>query len=236
MVGYLESTMKGPMNYWTAKVGLEMMGYTIDEGPLFDQVVTKDDVAYGNVYFINGIFKDHLKVERLPAGYVPHCLKSFAPTFSVHHVDEARRMYGQFLKPVPEKQKAFDGFVNDKDTTAKTMLNLAGYEGLVIVQSVVSYFSEWRIFVAQDELVAAQSYKGSFLTMPDPGVLKAIAANASMKRASAWSFDVGITDDNKTKLIEVHDLYSLGTYGVNCQLFASMLEMAWESEWKRASQ
>lgn len=45
--------------------------------------------------------------------------------------------------------------------------------------------------------------------------------------------DWGVTDDNRTLLIEVNDGYALGNYGLHPSLYAALLEARWHEITRR---
>ena len=62
--------------------------------------------------------------------------------------------------------------------------------------------------------------------MPDPGVIK--RAVRDYKTAPAgYSLDFGVTDTDKTLLIEVNDGYALGSYGLFHVDYAKLLAARW---------
>ncbi len=44
---------------------------------------------------------------------------------------------------------------------------------------------------------------------------------------SAYSIDIGLTDNDENIIVEVNDGYSLGTYGLDPLLYAKLLSACW---------
>lgn len=227
---YIQEEISGQLNKATMSEGGRLLGYNIiyssDARWKLEQ---ERDIAYGNIGWITGI-TNHNKLKLPLAGFVPDELKKFAPTFIFSNVNEAYRAIGKFVKPHPEQHKKFNGFVVQKDKPQDTMLTLANYHGEVIIQEKVEYVSEWRIFVLDHEVLDARFYKGTFRITPDWKLADSIASNYK-GFGPAWSFDLGITNEGKTHLIECHSMFSLGLYGTQPIFAARVLVQAWDYIW-----
>jgi hypothetical protein len=232
MKAFIQNDVKGLLNKQTIAYGTELFGY---ENTILDHVPkmskTSGDIAYGNVGWIRGIAKvNELKLPLF--GYVPDTLRNYAPAYRIANVSEAYRAFGKFIKPTPEKQKHFNGFVIKKENPYHNMLTLANYDDNVIIQEPVEYVSEWRIIVLDYEVMDARHYKGNFRLAPDWNLADEIASSYK-DMGPAWSFDVGITKEGKTILIECHCMFSLGCYGTPPVFMAKALIQAWEYTWKQ---
>ena len=237
MTAHLQQNVKGRMNYWTVRTGLEQLGHTVLNctSPYGPSRIEEGEIFYGNVNFINNVM-ERAGIKRRPSGFVPEVLRDFAPPFMVVSCDKARKMHGKFLKPAPTAQKAFQGFINDPNNQSEAMLNLAGYEGDVIVQAPMRYCSEWRIFILRGKIAACQHYRGDFRVSPSWSAIDEMMERADLvePKVPSWSMDVGIDyrHQGNTWCIEVHDPFSLGAYGVQPEILGAMLESAWEYEWE----
>lgn len=102
-----------------------------------------------------------------------------------------------------------------------------------VVSERVSFVSEWRVFVHEDEIVSCQNYAGGVLEFPDAGTLKGMLRDyAGEGHPRAYTLDVGVmrTDDGslRTVPIEVHPFVSCGLYGMFDMLIPDMLEAGYE--------
>jgi len=71
--------------------------------------------------------------------------------------------------------------------------------------------SEWRAFVYQGKLVGLQNYSGEFTMFPSVVEIENMI-DAYKSAPIAYTLDVGVFDE-KTFVIEAHDLFSCGLYG-----------------------
>jgi hypothetical protein len=81
-----------------------------------------------------------------------------------------------------------------------------------LVSDVIEIDSEWRSFVFRKELVGMQNYSGDFTFMPDIDLIKKMILDYE-DSPPAYTIDVGMNNNDGTFLIEVHNCYSVGTYG-----------------------
>lgn len=227
MRAFVQEEMQGELNIALATIGLESVGRDVQSRSGIGYPMMPGEIAYGNVNWIKQTM-EACGIRRPVFGYIPEVLQRGAIGLTRMTVNNARRS-GLFIKPIPERQKAFNGFV-DKNP-AQTMLNLASYHDDVMVANVFNFVSEWRVFVHKGEAIAAEHYKGDFRISPNWKCVDS-AANAQWEnKPIAWSCDFGVTSEGETLLIEMHEVFSLGTYGVNPTLFAIMLEDAWDEVW-----
>lgn len=101
----------------------------------------------------------------------------------------------------------------------------------VQVSDFLEILSEWRIFVFRGKVIGAQNYSG------DPGMFPYRMAVQRMVKAfsqdptspPAWTLDVGITGigPKKTVVVEVHDFFSCGLYGLNASTTVANMTEAW---------
>lgn len=229
---YIQTELKGLVNRTTIQEGGQLLGYITRYASNSDiKLVPERDIAYGNVNFIYELANvNNLKIP--VAGFVPDKLKEFAPPFVLTKSDDAYKAIGKFVKPSPLHQKAFNGFVVKRDRPQETMLTLAGYEGEVIIQEFVEYVSEWRFIVLDHEVLDARHYKGNFRLIPDWKLADTVA-DAFRGFGPAWSFDLGLTADGKTHLIECHTMFSLGCYGTPSIFMGRALAQAWDFTWQK---
>lgn len=120
-----------------------------------------------------------------------------------------------FIKSTENIKDKVNGFYKlDEVLNAKIIPN-----GNYQISSHCDIASEYRCFVYYDDLVGLQNYSGDFTVFPSFDFIKEIINAYPYDMGygigkKAWSFDVGVLDDNKTNiLIECHDYFSCGTYG-----------------------
>ena len=99
----------------------------------------------------------------------------------------------------------------------------------VYVSEPVEFRAEWRTFVCEGEILDVRLYKGSRFLAPDEATVRAMveAFVLSEEAPAAFGLDVGLVDGGATRLVEVNEGFSLGTYGLAPALAAMMLEAHW---------
>lgn len=132
-----------------------------------------------------------------------------------------------FVKPVDHK--IFDGFVYHCD--GKSRMNLvkfasAGYDDMPVWTSeVVSFVSEYRVFVLHGEILDVRRYRGDWGCVIDRKVVE-VAVDAWVDAPAAYCLDFGL-DDGFTTLVEANDGFAFGSYGLSRTHYARMLAARW---------
>lgn len=128
-----------------------------------------------------------------------------------------------FIKPI--SQKLFVGHVR---SNLGYLIQTAPFENDLNIwcSDPISFVSEYRTYVSNEEIVGLKHYKGDFLTFPDTNVIKN-CVNLMKPKYKTYSLDVGITSNEQTLVVEVNDAFSLGSYGLPCVTYAQMLINRW---------
>lgn len=100
---------------------------------------------------------------------------------------------------------------------------------------VMSWISEYRVFVHKHEILSVRCYKGDPLVFPDVAVIRKMLTASKAMPQVAFSMDVGIAHfperpekiRTPTLLVEANDAHSLGPYGLPAPLYAHMIEDRW---------
>lgn len=232
MIAVIQPDVKNWSNRETMKRGLEDLGYELLLYNDTDFVDYKAyDAFYGNCGWAREIInKNKLNVPFM--GTIPDELLSLAGrTYEKTSLTEAIALSKKapiFIKPIPENQKHFTGFVLDRENSYNTnIMEVAAYEGDVIISEVKDIVSEYRLFIWNGEIMDSKRYKGTFRVSPDYSVAdKAISLYKSAP--VSYSLDLGVTRDGKTIIIECNDMMSLGLYGMSPIVAARMLVDRWE--------
>ena len=152
MKAFIQIEMQGELNRALATIGLKSIGRDVQARGGDGYPMVPGEIAYGNVNWIKQTMAA-CKIVRPVFGYIPEVLQRGAIGLTRMSVNNARRS-GLFIKPIPERQKAFNGFVDRNP--AQTMLNLANYHDDVMVANVYNIVSEWRVFVHKGEEVTSE--------------------------------------------------------------------------------
>ena len=81
--------------------------------------------------------------------------------------------------------------------------------------------SEYRCFVHEDKLVGIQHYLGDFKTFPSVRMIEDMIASYKSSNC-AYTLDVGVMEHGSTVLIEVNDMWAIGSYGMDAKTYALM--------------
>lgn len=234
MQAYVHKKTKNPLNRETALAGLSERGHIVDIVNDISEVPDNlyDCIFYGNIGFIRDVV-NKLGYTQCYIGHVPDELQSLAGRYIKRvSIDEAvaeSKLNSIFIKPVPENNKQFTGFVMDKgQLNAIYYINyiLNGYDQ-VLMSPEVKFVSEWRCFVLGKECLDAKHYYGDFRLCPDYSVVDN-AIKMWKSAPIAWSCDLGITDKGETFIVECNDVMSLGFYGLVSYKAGAILEERWQ--------
>ncbi len=133
----------------------------------------------------------------------------------------------RFIKPL--ENKMFTGFVWNGDASSRRQVVTHGDETPVFSCEPVTFVSEYRCFILDNEILDVRRYKGDWSKAPSRKIVEAavdvMSTNSNTPRA--YGLDWGITDDGRTLLVEMNDGYSMGTYGLKPVFYAHMLSARW---------
>lgn len=184
-------------------------------------IVPEEDVIIGSVEATIAYFKEcNIEVPK-PLGY-PESLKNFlGRTIIETTFGELGDDYPYFVKPSGQV-KLFTGDVVEKKEHLGYLIDSgAKPETPVFKSTLINFISEFRCFVTNGQLKGIQYYLGDFTEFPDTtDIARMIAAYRDCP--SAYTLDVGIGEDGKTYLVEVNDMWAIGSYGFNGKDYALM--------------
>ena len=81
--------------------------------------------------------------------------------------------------------------------------------------------TEYRCFVHEDKLVGIQNYAGDFTVFPDVHMINTMIS-AYTSSNCVYTLDVGVLEHGQTILIEVNDMWAIGSYGMDAKTYALM--------------
>jgi hypothetical protein len=140
---------------------------------------------------------------------------------------------GIFIKP-RSKAKLFTGFVL-RSNAGLSKLDGCAKDTELYVSEEVEWLSEYRVFVMDGKIVGTRIYSGDPIHSLDMQIVEqAIAAfEASDERTSAYGIDFGVLANGSTALVEWNDGYSLGSYGLDKELYTDLILRRWEELMKQ---
>jgi len=101
---------------------------------------------------------------------------------------------------------------NDKIKSFTEICSDVPYKGNYQISEVIDIVSEYRVFVFHERIIGLKNYTGEFDIFPDMDIINKMV-KVYTKCPPVYTLDVGITDENDTVIIEVHDFFSCGLYG-----------------------
>jgi ATP-grasp domain, R2K clade family 2 len=94
---------------------------------------------------------------------------------------------------------------------------------------IVSWLSEYRVYVNGQDIVSVDCYWGNASIGLDQTVIAQALANyrCSGEAPAAYGIDFGVLSSGKTALVEANDGYALGAYQISSAAYAELLFTRW---------
>lgn len=178
------------------------------------RISPKYDICIGSVEAMQYYFK-------LCGVEIPKCI-----TYPIELRDYLRRRvskttfgeltddYPYFIKPANDIKKFTGDLIEKKNhlQILKDIHNIADdYE--VYKCAKVNFITEYRVFVSKGVIYGIKHYKGDFTKFINVDVVNSMIKDYQ-NCPSAYVLDVGLTDTNETLLVEVNDMWAVGSYGL----------------------
>ncbi len=125
-----------------------------------------------------------------------------------------------------EYSNIFGAGVITKEESRNSFFNGVPDEFPVLVSEVLDIISEYRCYIIDGELKGIKHYLGDIRIFPDIKIIDS-AISKYKSQPCGYSMDFGVTSDGKTVLIECNDGYSLGNYGLEPDLYSTLLAKRW---------
>lgn len=186
-----------------------------------------NDVCVGSVEFTCEFFnRIGIKIPK-PLGYPKELNEFFARKIDKRLLSSIiPKEYPIFIKPTTTK--FFTGSVVQKpehldllflgipkDTYDRDTLEVFTSEPINIV-------SEYRAFVHHGKVVGLKHYAGDYMRFIKPALIGKVIRKFE-RPPVAYTVDVGLTDTEKTILIELNDFWALGGYGLDGKTYVRCL-------------
>lgn len=207
--------------YGAKDLGLDYKLVTFEEvqSGKWDNLI-RQRLFVGSVEFMTEVFK-RVDIEQpgLSLGWFKHQITG-----------EMKLKDFQYEKPVFIKPKssikAFTGFVVDE--YSKSMLNTLDPEIEIITKKVINFISEWRCYIFRKKLVGMFHYSGE-IDVDLRGMSEELNSLpgyliAGYNYPETFVMDIGFTDTKLFSHVEHNDMWAIGNYGVNNDLYVRMLK------------
>ena len=131
-----------------------------------------------------------------------------------------------FVKPA-ERRKRFTGLVLGGPEDLWRVASV-GDNVRVVCSDVVTWLTEWRVFVHGGEVVGVEHYDGDTALRPDADVVEAVVTALRATCPAGFAIDVGVIGETgRTAVVEVNDGFALGRYGLDPDAYVDLLVARW---------
>ena len=226
-------------NFYSAWKGFTEMNYEVikfEESDLNDEAFLRSigDMTpvfagvtiFDKVIALKGI--DYQKIDTYPPILYPfmnrNVQKSTLGDFRKFWESDEDKRPRLFMKPV--EQKKFSGAVMKSILDWIPMANLAPETPVYLCEDV-SFQSEFRVYIHDQEILTAKHYMGAWDKMIDRNVVEEAIKTFAPIAPCAYSLDFGVDSKGRTTLIEFNDATSLGNYGMDDLWYAEMVADRW---------
>lgn len=133
-----------------------------------------------------------------------------------------------FAKPA-NRCKRFTGFVIHDERDLYRVGNVSRREQIFCAE-VVSWLSEYRIYVVDSKIRSVDFYSGNHEIKIDINVVKQAinTLDRSQESYAGYAIDFGVLSSGETALIEMNDGFALGAYQINSQDYTDLILSRWE--------
>lgn len=213
--------------------GREVTRMTADE--IEGRTPRPEDLVFGGVEVVRP-YLAKLGVEPAPIDYPVLLQPWLHRKVERTTLQEVRRRYQSpgppmFIKPV--EHKLVTGHIVRRFGDLSRWHHTENETEVYLVEPV-KFISEWRFYIEGSRVVGVDHYKGNPLFFPDRFSVEAMARAYAVdpKCPAAYTLDVGRTEDDpkgpSTRLVEVNDMISVGSYGLDSAIYAGLIEKRWD--------
>jgi len=212
-------------------------GVTYEIAPLSDVErgridCTQAGLVAGSIPFIKAALRQRgvsLPAEQSYPEVLRHMLRRRLWPSSVKRAKEQIEISPRpfFIKP-SVRAKRFTGFVMADPMDIR--LSGVPQSEKVWCSEVVTWVTEWRLYVSGGRVLHAGHYDGNPEVNPSPAVVEEALSLMSSKGGcpSSYALDVGVLSTGETALVEVNDAYGIGAYGIAAEHYYSFLKTRWD--------
>jgi len=187
-----------------------------------DFAYEKYDIMIGSVESMKKFYKEYDISPKL-IGYPDELSEYYHRNIVKKKARELSSDYPYFIKPVAIK--LFTGDVIHSDSMKKLFMDY--YDGVtpdteLYVSDVIDIISEYRCFIHEDKIVAIHYYGGDFWRYPNVSIIEDMVHAYKGSSPISYTIDVGVTDNDDTIIIELNDMWAIGSYGLDRDLYVKM--------------
>lgn len=133
---------------------------------------------------------------------------------------ELGKDFPYFVKPaVGVKMFTGDVVSNEKHLEYLVMFDKCQPDTMVIKSEVIEFLSEYRVFVSHGKIYDVKHYKGTWKEHVSWSIIENMVSDYT-DCPSAYTLDVGLASNGITRLVEVNDMWAIGSYGMDGREYA----------------
>ncbi|MBH8564857.1 ATP-grasp domain-containing protein [Nostoc sp. CENA67] len=214
--------------------GIPITFYTLKRIHRRQLALDNESLVVGDMPCILGAIKQLGIPEPKPNDY-PASLKNFmhrrtwTSTLEQLEIELSKgRSAPTFAKPAT-RRKRFTGYVFESEYDLCQVYGVSRQEPL-LCSEVVSWVSEYRIYVVHSQIRSIDHYDGNPNIILD--IEKVLCAIQALDNAgesiAGYAIDFGVLDSGETALVEMNDGFAIGAYKIDRKNYTDMILARWE--------
>ena len=153
-------------------------------------------------------------------GYPGQLKKYMGRNITTIPFSELGKDFPYFVKPaVGVKMFTGDVVSNEKHLEYLVMFDKCQPDTMVIKSEVIEFLSEYRVFVSHGKIYDVKHYKGTWKEHVSWNIIENMVSDYT-NCPSAYTLDVGRDSNGITRLVEVNDMWAIGSYGMDGREYA----------------
>lgn len=197
-------------------------------------IVPHEDIIIGSVEATVAFF-NYCNIEVPKAISYPESLKKYLGREIIETTfGELKWDFPYFVKPSSQIKLFTGDVVSHEDHLTYLTISGAKPETEIYKSTLIDFVSEYRCFITNGEIRGFKHYLGDFEIFPNMFMVHEMidTYQKSGEAPSAYTIDIGVTDDGLTLLVEVNDMWAIGSYGVDSREYALLCARRMKEIWR----
>lgn len=174
--------------------------------------IGRNVVPIGSLEFVRKWMATYHGYDKMPPIEVPQCLRTdefLQREYKFYNKENLPKKGYYFIKHV-DKLKSFSYLGN---------LSIFDFnsapDGNYLISEYIPIIAEYRVFVSKNDIKAIQFYDGDCTIFPNVNTIKKMINKYYLSPDSLFNYtlDVAVTSSDKTVILEIHPVTSVGLYG-----------------------
>lgn len=190
----------------------------------------KSNLFVGSVEFMQEVFKRVFGEDLPKDGFLKNSSNVSECITTLHHARKhVLKGMPLFIKPTWENMKSFSGMVFKDETDLSCIKNINGNTRVITAGPYTgSIYSEWRVYIHRGEVKGIKNYSGAHYLPPNEIIIEKNLSKLE-NPPIAFCLDIAMTliadgADTKSELVEYTDMYAVGNYGLENDVYLTMLK------------